>query len=135
MKIFYKLIIMLMVLFSTYIFISMVINVYLHLPDQHWVRFIIRILILLGIGWFVWIKLNTAPEKDLPRVLITGVITGIIGFCAGFFGPIIFTPEANQGPLLGIFITGPLGNIFGVTGGLIYWNVKSRKDTKEPVNE
>jgi uncharacterized membrane protein YeaQ/YmgE (transglycosylase-associated protein family) len=41
---------------------------------------------------------------------------GIIGFSAGFFGPMIFTPEANQGPLLGIFITGPLG---AVAGGLI----------------
>jgi uncharacterized membrane protein YeaQ/YmgE (transglycosylase-associated protein family) len=41
---------------------------------------------------------------------------GIIGFTFGFFGPMIFTPDANQGPLLGIFITGPLG---AVAGGLI----------------
>ena len=41
---------------------------------------------------------------------------GIIGFSFGFFGPMIFTPDANQGPLLGIFITGPLG---AVAGGLI----------------
>ena len=34
------------------------------------------------------------------------VIVGVIGFSIGFIGPIIFTPEANQGPLLGIFITG-----------------------------
>ena len=39
-----------------------------------------------------------------------------LGFVAGFVGPIIFTPQANQGPLLGIFITGPLGF---VVGGLI----------------
>lgn len=34
-----------------------------------------------------------------------GVILGLIGFV----GPLIFTPDANQGPLLGIFITGPIG--------------------------
>jgi hypothetical protein len=28
----------------------------------------------------------------------------------------IFTPDANQGPLLGVFITGPIG---AVAGGLI----------------
>ena len=41
---------------------------------------------------------------------------GIVGFTFGFFGPMIFTPDSNQGPLLGIFITGPLG---AVAGGLI----------------
>jgi hypothetical protein len=30
----------------------------------------------------------------------------------------IFAPEANQGPLLGIFITGPLG---GIVGALVGW--------------
>ena len=32
----------------------------------------------------------------------------------------IFTPEANQGPLLGLFITGPLGFVAGAIGGLIH---------------
>jgi hypothetical protein len=31
----------------------------------------------------------------------------------GFLGPMILAPEANQGPLLGIFITGPLGLVVG----------------------
>ena len=47
------------------------------------------------------------------------VILGGIGFCLGFFGPMIFMPEANQGPLLGIFITGPLGAIVGAVAGAI----------------
>lgn len=54
-------------------------------------------------------------------------MTGSVGFCIGFFGPIIFTPEANQGPLLGIFITGPLGFILGGIGGFVYWMAKRRK--------
>ena len=47
-------------------------------------------------------------------------VVGALGFCGGFFGPLIFTPEANQGPLLGIFITGPLGFMGAGIGGLIY---------------
>jgi hypothetical protein len=46
-------------------------------------------------------------------------ILGVIGFLGGFVGPVIFTPEANQGPLLGIFITGPLGFILGLVVGLV----------------
>ena len=41
------------------------------------------------------------------------VILGVAGFVAGFLGPIIFVPEANQGPLVGIFISGPAGFALG----------------------
>jgi hypothetical protein len=50
------------------------------------------------------------------------VVVGAIGFCIGFFGPLILTPEANQGPLLGIFITGPLGAVCGfIVGAILNW--------------
>lgn len=39
---------------------------------------------------------------------------GGAGFAAGFFGPLIFVPEANQGPLVGILISGPLGVVLGL---------------------
>ncbi|WP_214470664.1 hypothetical protein [Mesorhizobium sp. dw_380] len=55
-----------------------------------------------------------------------GIILGVLGFVAGFVGPIIFTPEANQGPLLGIFITGPLGFILGLIVGLVLSFLPSR---------
>ena len=45
----------------------------------------------------------------------------------GFLGPIIFTPEANQGPLLGIFITGPLGFLVGGVVGFVYWSMVERR--------
>ncbi|TPI40767.1 hypothetical protein FJW05_24375 [Mesorhizobium sp. B2-9-1] len=48
-----------------------------------------------------------------------GAILGVIGFLGGFVGPVIFTPEANQGPLLGIFITGPLGFVLGLIVGFV----------------
>ena len=48
-----------------------------------------------------------------------GAILGIIGFLGGFIGPVIFTPDANQGPMLGIFITGPLGFMLGLAVGFV----------------
>ena len=47
------------------------------------------------------------------------LFVALIAFCAGFFGPIIFFPEANQGPLIGFLYTGPAGVIVGVVWGLI----------------
>jgi hypothetical protein len=51
------------------------------------------------------------------RVVKRGIGVGAVTFAAGFFGPIVVTPDANQGPLLGIFITGPLGFFAGLVWG------------------
>ncbi|RAZ80106.1 MULTISPECIES: hypothetical protein [Mesorhizobium] len=56
-----------------------------------------------------------------------GAILGAIGFLGGFVGPVIFTPEANQGPLLGIFITGPLGFILGLMVGFVLRMLPERR--------
>jgi hypothetical protein len=53
------------------------------------------------------------------RAVRPALIVGGIGFAAGFFGPIILTPDSNQGPLLGIFITGPIGFVVGLIYGII----------------
>jgi hypothetical protein len=41
-------------------------------------------------------------------------ILAVVGFVTGFVGPIIFVPEANQGPMIGIFISGPAGAVLGL---------------------
>ena len=41
-----------------------------------------------------------------------------IAFLIGFVGPLIVAPHANQGPLLGIFITGPAGLLLGLMWAL-----------------
>ena len=43
----------------------------------------------------------------------------------GFFGPMVFAPGANQGPLLGILITGPIGVLVGLGVGL--WRESKRR--------
>jgi uncharacterized membrane protein YeaQ/YmgE (transglycosylase-associated protein family) len=47
------------------------------------------------------------------------VVVGVISFLAGFVGPIILKPNSPQGPLLGIFFTGPLGALAGAVAGAI----------------
>ena len=56
------------------------------------------------------------PSGRCPRTLL---LFGAVGFLAGFLGPIVLNPEANQGPLLGIFITGPLGLLLGACACLL----------------
>jgi hypothetical protein len=46
-------------------------------------------------------------------------VLGIVGFVCGFLGPMVFAPDANQGPMLGIFITGPGGALLGAILGAI----------------
>jgi hypothetical protein len=49
-----------------------------------------------------------------------GLLIGGIGFLGGFVGPVLLAPGANQGPLLGIFVTGPMGFLIGVLFGAAY---------------
>jgi hypothetical protein len=59
----------------------------------------------------------------MRTILKWGLSLGAIGLIGGFVGPVIFTPDANQGPMLGIFITGPLGFLCGASIGtaLVMW--------------
>ena len=56
--------------------------------------------------------------NPLFRVLKPAIILGGIAWAVGFFGPIMWAPDANQGPLLGIFVTGPLGFVVGLAWGI-----------------
>lgn len=65
---------------------------------------------------------------EIFKGAITGAwMCGLAGFALGFFGPMIFAPDANQGPLIGIFFTGPLGVMFGAIGGaIVAWRRRRR---------
>jgi membrane protein DedA with SNARE-associated domain len=52
------------------------------------------------------------------RILKPALIVWAIAFSVGYFGPIYWAPEANQGPLLGIFVTGPIGFFVGLAWGI-----------------
>ncbi|HZZ28406.1 MAG TPA: hypothetical protein VFE46_10430 [Pirellulales bacterium] len=81
--------------------------------------------IFIGLAAIIlwWFALQGGVAKSRRRMAYTfigGIILGSISFAAGFFGPIIFMPESNQGPLLGIFITGPFGFLVGCILGAVY---------------
>lgn len=59
-------------------------------------------------------------------ILATAFTVGAIFFAAGFFGPMFFS-ESNLGPLLGLFITGPLGFLFGALLGLVWSIIKAKR--------
>lgn len=60
---------------------------------------------------------NPISQSKPVHLLLWFLVLGAVGFLAGFIGPVVFNPEANQGPLLGIFITGPGGAILGLILG------------------
>jgi hypothetical protein len=75
----------------------------------------------------VWRRLATAQGGLLAAMATGGLVVGAVGFVVGFFGPMVWAPDANQGPLLGLFITGPLGFVAGAVGGWIWWAARRRR--------
>jgi hypothetical protein len=51
-----------------------------------------------------------------------------IAFLVGFVGPMIVAPGANQGPLLGIFYTGPAGIVVG-----LIWALRRKSQHRQTV--
>jgi hypothetical protein len=70
----------------------------------------------------VWAVVRYGPVRSrwhrYEHPIGFALFVGGVCFLAGFVGPMIFVPGANQGPLLGIFITGPAGTLLGLVWGL-----------------
>lgn len=94
-------------------------------------------LLLIGLALIVAYRYGVFGRRPVlgfaaqARVALWAVGLGVLGFALGFFGPILFAPEANQGPLLGIFITGPLGLLVGLGWGL--WRERRRGSSRDEV--
>lgn len=128
MKQTFRVLVLLVVVPSTYYFIFWVPFSLIPVPPGlRWINSTVALLCAIAVGWYVWSKTGLAPDKLISSVLYGAIVLGGVGFFAGFLGPIIFTPDANQGPLLGIFITGPLGFLLGGIGGFFYWLIRGRK--------
>ena len=70
-------------------------------------------------------------DGDAVLLFLVVIGTAFVGFVSGFYGPIFFSPSASQGPLLGIFITGPLGAVLGLIASLIYILKIRRRSTTD----
>jgi hypothetical protein len=92
----------------------------------HFMSVVISFVAAIAVARYVWLHSASAGSGFVKSTMMGALVTGAVGFSAGFFGPMIFTPSANQGPLLGIFITGPLGLMCGGAGGAIHWFARGR---------
>ena len=69
-------------------------------------------------------------RHDIPPGSKWIKILGIAGFLAGFVGPMILAPDANQGPMVGIFISGPAGVALGSLLWGLCWLAKPAARTQ-----
>lgn len=60
--------------------------------------------------------LRPAPRSG--PIVSTALTVGAVGFILGYIGPLLVS-DSNLGPLLGIFVTGPLGLLAGALIGII----------------
>jgi hypothetical protein len=82
-----------------------------------------------GVGLFVGAFLGAAMVGGSQAARWcrgTACAVGAVAFLAGFVGPILLWPDNNLGPLLGIFLTGPLGFVGGAVIGLCIGLAKER---------
>ena len=108
-----------MVFFGTYV-LSWIVLLVLPFGDLGFVGNLLALLIAVAVARSVWRRGDAVPDSVLGAVGYGAAILGSVGFAAGFFGPMIFAPGANQGPMLGIFITGPAGALLGAVAGFFY---------------
>src|SRR5678809_348265 len=67
-------------------------------------------------------------RSEPPRIAIAAGVFGVIGLVGGIVVPGILDPTTVQGPLLGIFMTGPLGVFLGGHVGVL-WSARHQKQT------
>ena len=79
--------------------------------------------------WECFVMFAVGYEESVAGYVISGAtLLGGTTFSLGFFGPIYWTPSANQGPILGFF-TGPAGAALGSVVGYQYgqYKIKTRR--------
>lgn len=89
-----------------------------------WILWVPVTLFLLTMGvlcwWFTLRGHQPASQSGIRSSWRTGWIVGGIGLALGYVGPLVITPKATLGPLLGILVTGPLGFVLGALGAAVY---------------
>jgi|ERR1051325_5672517 hypothetical protein len=82
-------------------------------------------------GWFACRGHIAKARVQIAHAALGAVIGGCIGLVSGFLGPLLFAPGSNQGPLLGIFVTGPFGIVAGALIGALAGILRSRRPPRQ----
>jgi hypothetical protein len=94
-----------------------------------WIFWVPVTLLLGTVGvlcwWFALRGHRAASRRGMVVSWEGGLLVGGVAFLAGFVGPLITTPAATLGPLLGILITGPLGFVAGALGGVVVHRLRT----------
>lgn len=90
------------------------------LGGQAWIGSLVALAAAIYVARKVWNGTADGASSVAMMAGLGAVALGGLGFVVGFFGPMIFAPQANQGPMLGLFITGPAGVVIGAIAGAIY---------------
>ncbi len=93
-------------------------------PPSRQFTFISSLVAAAAAASLSWLLTRSSARGFFTSVLLGAIATGGVFFVAGFFGPMLFAPGSNQGPLLGLLLTGPLGFVLGAIGGAVYWFVR-----------
>lgn len=62
----------------------------------------------------------------LGRAFLFIIVMALLGFLIGFIVPVV-EHEGSQGPLLGVYLTGPLGALLGLLANL-WWLYRQRRN-------
>lgn len=114
-----RLILAVLAFFGT-LFLAWLLALVLPLGDHDWLRSLVALAAAIYAARQVWSGTAEGSTSVPAMAGLGAVIVGGLGFVLGFFGPMILAPGANQGPLLGLFITGPAGVVIGAVAGAVY---------------
>ena len=87
--------------------------------------------IALTIAGIAILGVFLASKRLAGRAVLVGSVVGGIVFAAGFFGPLIFTPESNIGPIIGIL----LGPVAFYVGGMSGFAWRAKRALQSPPRE
>lgn len=82
-----------------------------------WLYLALATVVALSAGLF-FRSYDVGGRTTVLLSLAGAVVLGAIGFVAGFWYPGLFRSHGNLAPLVGVFVTGPIGVVCGALVGL-----------------
>lgn len=79
-----------------------------------------EVLLCIPLGYAIWKNLEGEYNGLKVYSIVGGMILGAIGLFLGIAIPYLMK-IGDQGPLIGVILTGPIGFILGLVFGGLYW--------------